>query len=134
VVVSRYLLKLYVLAAALSLYPSLIQPQLTSSTRYAESRNAYREVQQRQQDLMQMENTLTELAQLFIDVPNIPYYVLRVSHDYFQMGALVEQHEPIINRVHDTAIEVESDMVKGFVTSLAHCVWRLLTTETQVEA
>ncbi|KAF5358271.1 hypothetical protein D9756_001641 [Leucocoprinus leucothites] len=69
---------------------------LTSSTRYAESRNAFREVQQRQQDLKQMENTLAELAQLFID-----------------MGTLVEQHEPIINQVQDTAIEVEGDVMKG---------------------
>lgn len=69
---------------------------LTSSTRYAESRNAYREVQQRQQDLQQMENTLVELAQLFID-----------------MGTLVEQHEPIINRIQDTAVEVEGDVMKG---------------------
>ncbi|KXN85459.1 Syntaxin-like protein psy1 [Leucoagaricus sp. SymC.cos] len=69
---------------------------LTSSTRYAESRNAYREVQQRQQDLKQMENTLAELAQLFID-----------------MGTLVEQHEPIINQIQETAGVVEADTEKG---------------------
>ena len=42
--------------------------QLTSSSRYGESRTAYREVQERQQDLKKMEQTLGELAQLFIDV------------------------------------------------------------------
>lgn len=42
--------------------------QLTSSPRYAESRNAYREVQERQEDLKKMEQTLVELTELFIDV------------------------------------------------------------------
>jgi len=34
---------------------------------------------------------------------------------YFQMGTLVEQHEPIINRIQDTAIEAEGDVMKGCV-------------------
>jgi len=40
---------------------------LSSSTRYGNSRAAYREVQERHQDIRRMEQTLTELAQLFID-------------------------------------------------------------------
>jgi len=73
---------------------------LTSSTRYAESRNAYREVQQRQQDLQLMEKTLAELAQLFID-----------------MGTLVEQHDAIINQVDETAGVVEADTEKGLAAT-----------------
>ncbi|KAF7778790.1 hypothetical protein Agabi119p4_3135 [Agaricus bisporus var. burnettii] len=69
---------------------------LTSSTRYAESRNAYREVQQRQQDLQRMEQTLAELAQLFID-----------------MGTLVEQQDAVIKQVQDVAASVHGDTEKG---------------------
>jgi hypothetical protein len=32
---------------------------------------------------------------------------------YFQMGTLVEQHEPIINQVQETAMVVEADTEKG---------------------
>ena len=39
-----------------------------SSSRYGESRVAYREVQQRHDDVKKIERTLTELAQLFSDV------------------------------------------------------------------
>lgn len=39
-----------------------------NSTRYAESRQALREVQQRQQDIVKVEQTLAELAQLFQEV------------------------------------------------------------------
>jgi syntaxin 1B/2/3 len=50
--------------------------QLTSSTRYGESRAAYREVQERHEDIRKIERTLAELAQLFnevrIRVPNCP--------------------------------------------------------------
>jgi syntaxin 1B/2/3 len=42
--------------------------QLTSSTRYGDSRAAYREVQDRHQDLRRIEQTLGELGQLFNDV------------------------------------------------------------------
>jgi len=69
---------------------------LTNSTRYAESRSAYREVEQRQQDLQRMEKTLAELAQLFID-----------------MGTIVEQHDPIIANVETTAGAVAADTEKG---------------------
>ncbi|KAF9005575.1 t-SNARE [Cyathus striatus] len=69
---------------------------LLSSTRYGESRVAYREVQERQVELQRMEKTLAELAQLFTD-----------------MGTLVEQQDVVINNVENTAIEVETDMRKG---------------------
>lgn len=39
-----------------------------SSNRYGESRAAYREVQERHEDIKRIERTLTELAQLFNDV------------------------------------------------------------------
>lgn len=42
--------------------------QLTTSSRYGESRMAYREVQERQVEIKKMEQTLGELAQLFNDV------------------------------------------------------------------
>ena len=48
--------------------------QLTSTTRYRESRLAYNEVQERHQDIRKIENTLAELATLFNDVS---YAILR---------------------------------------------------------
>jgi len=77
---------------------------LTSSSRYGESRTAYREVQERQQDLKKMEQTLGELAQLFID-----------------MGTLVDQQEETIDIVESTAKDVEMDAGKA-VTHLEKAV------------
>jgi len=65
---------------------------LSSSTRYGDSRAAYREVQERHQDIRRMEQTLTELAQLFID-----------------MGTLVEQDDPKITAIEQTAQKVDAD-------------------------
>lgn len=42
--------------------------QLSVSTRYGESRAAYREVQDRHEDIKRIERTLEELAQMFNDV------------------------------------------------------------------
>jgi syntaxin 1B/2/3 len=39
-----------------------------NSSRYGESRAAYREVQERHQDIKRIEQTIAELAQLFNDV------------------------------------------------------------------
>lgn len=39
-----------------------------NSNRYGESRAAYREVQERHEDIKRIEKTITELAQLFNDV------------------------------------------------------------------
>ncbi|EDR14260.1 syntaxin-like protein [Laccaria bicolor S238N-H82] len=69
---------------------------LTTSTRYGESRAAYREVQGRQEDLRKMEQTLAELAQLFND-----------------MGTLIEQQEAVITAVEDTARDVEANTEKA---------------------
>ncbi|KAH7889283.1 t-SNARE [Phlebopus sp. FC_14] len=44
---------------------------ISSSNRYGESRQAYREVQERHQDIQRIENTLAELAQLFNDMANL---------------------------------------------------------------
>ncbi|KAG6850591.1 hypothetical protein H0H93_011259 [Arthromyces matolae] len=69
---------------------------LTTSSRYAEGRMAYREVQERQTEIKKMEETLAELAQLFID-----------------MGTLVEQQEETIVAVEQTAMKVEEDTGKA---------------------
>ncbi|RDB21312.1 Syntaxin-like protein psy1 [Hypsizygus marmoreus] len=69
---------------------------LTSSSRYGESRMAFREVQDRQQDLKKMEETLAQLAQLFAD-----------------MGMLVEQQQETIDIVETTARHVEADTEKA---------------------
>lgn len=47
-----------------------------NSNRYGESRRAYREVQERHEDIKRIEQTLTELAQLFNDVS----YILWVGY------------------------------------------------------
>ena len=44
------------------------QTQLMNSNRYGEAKSAYREVQERHEDIKKIEKTLTELAQLFNDV------------------------------------------------------------------
>lgn len=75
VVVNRYLLKLFVIMYILTPSLYLISCQLTNSTRYGESRAAYREVQERQEDLKRVERTLAELAQLFSDVRS-PHFFL----------------------------------------------------------
>ncbi|KAF8628386.1 hypothetical protein AX15_003912 [Amanita polypyramis BW_CC] len=69
---------------------------ITVSTRYGESRAAYREVQERQQDLRKMEQTLAELAQLLSD-----------------MAVLVTQQDEIINQIEETAGDVEENTKKG---------------------
>jgi len=65
---------------------------LSSSTRYGDSRAVYREVQERHQDIRRMEQTLTELAQLFID-----------------MGTLVEQDDAKLAAIEQTGKKVEDD-------------------------
>ena len=47
--------------------------QLMSSNRYGESRAAYREVQERHEDIKRIERTIAELAQLFNDVRLFTY-------------------------------------------------------------
>ncbi|KAH0583965.1 hypothetical protein H2248_009548 [Termitomyces sp. 'cryptogamus'] len=74
---------------------------LTTSSRYGESRTAYREVQERQVEIKKMEETLAELAQLFND-----------------MSILIEQQEEIIGDVEKNARIAEQDVQKGHVSSL----------------
>jgi syntaxin 1B/2/3 len=47
-----------------------------NSNRYGESRAAYREVQERHEDIKRIERTIAELAQLFNDVCFSAYYVI----------------------------------------------------------
>jgi len=69
---------------------------LLNSNRYGESRAAYREVQERHEDIKRIESTLAELAQLFND-----------------MSVLVEQQDETINVIETTAAAVEKDTEAG---------------------
>ncbi|KAK0240247.1 syntaxin [Armillaria nabsnona] len=69
---------------------------LLSSNRYGESRAAYREVQERHEDIKRIEKTLGELAQLFND-----------------MSVLVEQQDETINNIETQAATVERDTEAG---------------------
>jgi syntaxin 1B/2/3 len=86
-----------------------------SSNRYGESRAAYREVQERHQDIKRIEQTISELAQLFNDVRFKMHRRLRYlcSHHYFQMSMMVEQQDDTINTIQATAELVEKDMESG---------------------
>ncbi|KAF9780564.1 t-SNARE [Thelephora terrestris] len=69
---------------------------LSSSTRYGQSRTAYKEVQDRQEDIKKIERTLEELAQLFND-----------------MSVLVAQQDESIDYIQNTAHDIEQDASKG---------------------
>ncbi|KIY68602.1 t-SNARE [Cylindrobasidium torrendii FP15055 ss-10] len=69
---------------------------LLSSNRYGESRAAYREVQERHEDIKRIEKTLGELAQLFND-----------------MSVLVEQQDETITAIETQAATVERDTEAG---------------------
>ncbi|KAG1803640.1 t-SNARE, partial [Suillus plorans] len=69
---------------------------LMNSSRYGESRAAYREVQERHQDIKRIEQTIAELAQLFND-----------------MSMLVEQQDETINTIQAAAEIVEKDTEAG---------------------
>ncbi|KAH9952156.1 t-SNARE [Amylocystis lapponica] len=69
---------------------------LMNSNRYGEARSAYREVQERHEDIKRIEKTLTELAQLFND-----------------MSVMVEQQDEQINVIETTAASVEKDTEAG---------------------
>jgi len=69
---------------------------LMNSSRYGESRAAYREVQERHQDIKRIEQTIAELAQLFND-----------------MSMLVEQQDDTINTIQAAAEIVEKDTEAG---------------------
>ncbi|KAK7467031.1 hypothetical protein VKT23_004093 [Stygiomarasmius scandens] len=69
---------------------------LLNSNRYGESRAAYREVQERHEDIKRIEKTLGELAQLFND-----------------MSVLVEQQDETIVNIETQAATVEKDTEAG---------------------
>ncbi|KAJ6455689.1 syntaxin [Mycena sanguinolenta] len=69
---------------------------LMNSNRYGESRAAYREVQERHEDIKRIERTLGELAQLFND-----------------MSVLVEQQDETIQVIETQAAGVEKDTEVG---------------------
>jgi len=70
--------------------------QALTNSRYTESRAAYREVQERHEDIKRIEKTLAELAQLFND-----------------MSVLVEQQDETINVIESQAAGVEKDTEAG---------------------
>jgi len=70
--------------------------QALMNSRYTESRAAYREVQERHEDIKRIERTLAELAQLFND-----------------MSVLVEQQDETINVIETQAAGVEKDTEAG---------------------
>jgi len=69
---------------------------LLNSNRFGESRAAYREVQERHEDIKRIERTLAELAQLFND-----------------MSVLVEQQDETINTIETQADTVVKDTEAG---------------------
>ncbi|KAI6045408.1 t-SNARE [Pisolithus marmoratus] len=69
---------------------------ISSSNRYGESRQAYREVQERHQDIQRIEHTLAELAQLFND-----------------MATLIEQQQEKVDNLDTRAAEVDTDTKRG---------------------
>ncbi|KAI6160103.1 t-SNARE [Pisolithus thermaeus] len=86
---------------------------LMNSNRYGESRAAYREVQARHQDIIRIEKTIAELAQLFNDVcPYSNVTKLKLTVDV-QMSVLVEQQDETINAIQTTATGVEKDTEVG---------------------
>ena len=59
-----------------------------NSNRYGEARSAYREVQERHEDIKRIEKTLTELAQLFNDVSTKANY----EHLRINIPGLLDEH------------------------------------------
>jgi hypothetical protein len=95
--------------------------QLLQSNRYGQANSAYKEVQQRHEDIKRIEQTLAELAQLFNDVRRhlAPTYsqMRNLIEDFlppfFQMAMLIEQQDETINVVQDQAVGVNRDMEEG---------------------
>jgi len=69
---------------------------ISTSNKYGQSRAAYREVQDRHEDLKKIERTLEELAQLFND-----------------MSVLVAQQDESINYIQNTTHDIEQDASKA---------------------
>ena len=100
----------------------MIDLQLLNSNRYGESRAAYREVQERHEDIKRIERTLAELAQLFNDV-SYSRTAYDISIDQVvQMGILVEQQDETITNIETVAATVEKDTEAGYVNIYLHLV------------
>lgn len=74
----------------------IFQQAVLDSNRYGDSRAAFREVRERQQDLKRIEETLAELAQLFND-----------------MSTLVAEQDDTIHNIETQAATVEKDTEAG---------------------
>ncbi|VDB82808.1 unnamed protein product [Peniophora sp. CBMAI 1063] len=74
----------------------VFQQALMNTTRYDQSRMAYREVQERHEEIQKIERTLAELAQIFND-----------------MSILVNQQDETINAIETSAQQVEGDTEAG---------------------
>ncbi|KAJ8092525.1 hypothetical protein PM082_023778 [Marasmius tenuissimus] len=74
----------------------IFQQAVLDSNRYGDSRSAYREVRERQQDLKRIEQTLADLAQLFND-----------------MSTLVAEQDETIQNIETQAATVEKDTEAG---------------------
>jgi syntaxin 1B/2/3 len=88
---------------------------LQSSNRYGESRAAYREVQERHEDIKKIERTLGELAQLFNDVCGHEFMNSCRYWSKSQMSILVEQQDETIDVIQTAALSVEKDTEVGWV-------------------
>lgn len=83
------------------------------NSRHTESRAAYREVQERHEDIKRIERTLAELAQLFNDVSFFLLESLCFLMKCDQMSVLVEQQDETINVIQTQAANVEKDTEAG---------------------
>ncbi|WVO18033.1 hypothetical protein L204_105731 [Cryptococcus depauperatus] len=78
--------------------PQVFSQALLNSNRYGAARGAYREVQERQAEILKIEKTMTELAQMFNE-----------------MAMLVEQQDEAIINIEQQAHGVDEDIGQGLV-------------------
>lgn len=85
------------------------------NSRYTDSRAAYREVQERHEDIKRIEKTLGELAQLFNDVCSSFLLFLGVMclNSPLQMSILVEQQNEVVDNIYTQAEGVQRDTEAG---------------------
>lgn len=80
------------------------------NSRYTDSRAAYREVQERHEDIKRIEKTLTELAALFNEVCSMLFCFTATSlTSLVQMSLLVEQQDAPIKVIADDADRIKDD-------------------------
>lgn len=88
---------------------------LTQSTRYADARNAYREVQERHEDIKRIAQTMTELQELFNDMAmlvSLPrlWQTETIAESLY---AQVERQDEAIMTIEASAQDVEQNMEAG---------------------